>query len=108
MLVNGGEWNRNRILSEKLVKRIGKEGAYKHLEFRPGMSWGLGMLIRTNPKVAGSALPVGSFGWSGAYGTHFFISPSDKISAVFCMNRENIGGSGSYIAKLIEDMIYGD
>ena len=65
------------------------------------------MLIRQNPTLAKSALKKGSDGWSGAYGTHFFVSPEDGISAAFCMNRENIGGSGSYISKRIEEMIYG-
>lgn len=108
MLANGGILANERILSEKIVAEIGVEAAYNHLEMRPGASWGLGMLIRINPEKAGSSLSKGAYGWSGAYGTHFFVSPSDKVSAAFCMSRENIGGSGSYIAKLVEDLIYED
>ena len=107
MLGLGGTWNGEKILSKEMVKQIGQETAYKHLEFSPGMSWGMGMLIRQNPTLAKSALKKGSYGWSGAYGTHFFVSPEDGITAAFCMNRENIGGSGSYISKRIEEMIYG-
>ena len=31
-------------------------------------------------------LPEGVFGWSGAYGTHFFIDPEDGITALLLRN----------------------
>ena len=33
--------------------------------------------------VKDDVLPVGSFGWSGAYGTHFWVDPVNKITALY-------------------------
>ena len=83
------------------------EGARKHLEPEPGMTWGLGVKIRQNPKAAGSHATEGTYGWSGAFGTHFFISPRDGIEAVFLTNRADLGGSGSYISTEVEKLVFG-
>src|SRR5260370_6839914 len=47
-----------------------------------GTSWGLGFAIRSNPEF--SILPgaVGSFNWSGLWGTYFWIDPVEKLIAV--------------------------
>src|SRR5260370_20866045 len=44
-----------------------------------GTSWGLGFAIRSNPEF--SILPgaVGSFNWSGLWGTYFWIDPVEKL-----------------------------
>ena len=49
---------------------------------RVGTGWGLGFAVRTNPDF--SLLPgaVGSFNWSGAWGTHFWIDPVEKLIGV--------------------------
>ena len=57
------------------------------------------MKIRKDPQKAKSACTAGTFGWSGAFGTHFFVSPKDHLSAVWMMNRSDIDGAGSYISK---------
>src|SRR5471030_329834 len=54
----------------------------KYVGPRVGTSWGLGFAIRTNPEF--SLLPgaVGSFNWSGLWGTYFWIDPAEKLIAV--------------------------
>jgi hypothetical protein len=49
---------------------------------RVGTSWGLGFAVRTNP--AFSILPgaVGSFNWSGIWGTYFWIDPVEKLIGI--------------------------
>ena len=45
-------------------------------------SWGLGVRVtQKNPH-----LPAGTFGWSGAYGTHFWVDPENQITAVYMRN----------------------
>ena len=83
------------------------EGAAKHLEMMPGAFWGLGMLVTVRPDLCGMPVAPGTFGWSGAYGTHFFINPEQKLQAVFVMNRSNIGGAGSPIARRVEELTFG-
>jgi len=48
----------------------------------PNDSWGLGVCV----KVRGDRLPEGCFGWSGAYGTHFWVDPGNGIVAILMRN----------------------
>lgn len=106
MLCDEGLYKDTRILKEKTVKMVYKERAYQHLEPEPGMEWGLGVKVRQNPEKAHSSLSPGAYGWSGAFGTHFFICPKEKLAATFVMNRADIGGSSSYISKKVEEMVF--
>ena len=51
-------------------------------------------------------LPVGSFGWSGAYGSHFWIDPKNKIVAVFMKNSKTDGGESNESARKFEEAVY--
>lgn len=106
MLANEGELGGVRILKPETVRQMHAEGASKHLEFQPGLTWGLGMLIRQDPQRAGSAARQGTYGWSGHFGTHFLISPADHLSVVFVMNRADAGGADSYISKKLEALVF--
>jgi CubicO group peptidase (beta-lactamase class C family) len=50
----------------------------------------------------GGNLPAGSFGWSGAYGTHFWIDPENDIAAIYMKNSYFDGGSGARTAWQFE------
>ena len=63
--------------------------------------------MTVRPDLCGMPVAPGTFGWSGAYGTHFFINPEQKLQAVFVMNRSNIGGAGSPIARRVEELTFG-
>ena len=106
MLANEGELDGVRILKPETVRQMRAEGAYRHLEFSPGITWGLGMIIRQDPEKAHSHAHQGTYGWSGHYGTHFFISPADHLSVVFAMNRADAGGADSYISKELEELVF--
>ncbi|SHH52672.1 serine hydrolase [Bradyrhizobium erythrophlei] len=92
MLLNGGELDGVRILSAKTVQQMTTNALPPDARFagengqfvgpRVGTGWGLGFAIRTNPDF--SLLPgaVGSFNWSGLWGTYFWIDPVDKLIAV--------------------------
>ena len=92
MLLNGGELDGVRILSAKTVQQIITNAMPPEVRFagetgqfvgpRVGTGWGLGFAIRTNPDF--SILPgaVGSFNWSGLWGTYFWIDPVAKLTAV--------------------------
>lgn len=51
-------------------------------------------------------LPVGAFGWSGAYGTHFWIDPVNSIAAVYMKNSVFDGGSGAVTAANFEKDVF--
>ena len=61
--------------------------------------------VRKDPDKAGSHAYRGTYGWSGAFGTHMFVSPEQRLAVTFMMNRENIGGADSYIIDELEALI---
>lgn len=82
MLLNGGEYNGYRILSRKTVELM-TSNHVGNLFPAPGLGFGLGFAVVTNVadnKFAGSE---GVFFWNGAFNTHFFIDPKEKLIAVF-------------------------
>ena len=107
MLLNGGAVDGVRVLQPETVWLMGQPGSPAYPDPDPGCAWGLGMKIRKDPQKAKSACTAGTFGWSGAFGTHFFVSPKDHLSAVWMMNRSDIDGAGSYISKKIEELVFG-
>lgn len=107
MLLNSGEVDGVRVLQPETVRLMGRQGSPDYPDPDPGCAWGLGMKIRKDPQKAKSACTADTFGWSGAFGTHFFVSPKDHLSAVWMMNRSDIDGAGSYIRKKIEELVFG-
>ena len=84
MLLNNGESNGQRFLSRKTIalmttNQIGDIT----LKTMQGHQFGLGFAVVTDvaaTKVLGSE---GVYFWGGAFNTHFFIDPKEKIVAVF-------------------------
>lgn len=107
MLYQEGNGNGKQILRPETVRLMHTEAQPVHLEPDPGMTWGLGVKIRQDPKKSGSFATEGTWGWSGAFGTHFFISPKDGIQTVFMANRTDLGGSGSFISNKVEELVFG-
>ena len=107
MLLNSGAVDGVRVLQPETVRLMGQPGSPAYPDPDPGCAWGLGMKIRKDPQKAKSACTADTFGWSGAFGTHFFVSPKDHLSAVWMMNRSDINGAGSYISKKIEELVFG-
>ena len=103
MLLNKGEINGNRVISEKAVKLISTPQVPDSI--MPGNErWGLGVRVITDENYR--YLPVGTFGWSGAYGTHFWIDPVNSIAAVYMKNSLFDGGSGAVTAANFEKDVF--
>lgn len=107
MLLSNGNFRGGQLLKPETVELMHTEAPMQHLEPEPGFVWGLGMKIRQDPKKANVSATEGTYGWSGAFGTHFLISPKDDLEVVFMMNRSDIGGSGSYISAKVEELVFG-
>jgi len=52
----------------------------------PGAQFGFGVGIVVDPAAAKSPKGRGSFGWSGAYGTDFWVDPQARMSVVILTN----------------------
>jgi CubicO group peptidase (beta-lactamase class C family) len=84
MLANGGELSGTRILSRRSVEMMASVFAPDTLPGRnPGEGFGLGVRVVSDPAARNTWLSKGSFGWSGAYNTHFFIDPKENVVGIF-------------------------
>lgn len=102
MLLNKGLAGNKRILKEETFSQLCTPQV-SHEIMPYSERWGLGMRVITNDS---SPLPKGSFGWSGAYGSHFWIDPTNKIFAVFMKNSRIDGGAGNESAVNLEQAVY--
>ena len=49
---------------------------------QPGEGYGLGVRVITDSAARGTWLTAGSFGWSGVYGTHFWVDPEENLVGI--------------------------
>jgi CubicO group peptidase (beta-lactamase class C family) len=103
-LLNGGVApNGKRVIQEEILRHM--YTPYCPIEFmdvptqKTGVTWALGVRLFTNDD---GKLPKGTFGWSGAYGTHFWVDPVNKITAIYMRNSDSNGGAGAETAENFE------
>jgi CubicO group peptidase (beta-lactamase class C family) len=83
MLANGGELNGKHVLGRKTVEMLSSAHVPDTLRGRAaGEGYGLGVRVVTNHAKRGTMLSDGTFGWSGVYGTHFFVDPVEQVVGV--------------------------
>lgn len=103
MLLNRGACEDTQILPPELVDLM----ATPHVpaSIMPGHErWGLSVRVITGEEYP--TLPVSAFGWSGAFGTHFWVDPVNNITAVYMKNSHYDGGSGAVTAFHFEEDVY--
>jgi CubicO group peptidase (beta-lactamase class C family) len=89
MLLNGGVYNGNRILSRKSVELMIADHLggdyYKDVRFPWdwGTGFGLGFSITNNLGDRGVLGSVGEYGWGGAYHSSYFVNPEEKLLVVY-------------------------
>jgi CubicO group peptidase (beta-lactamase class C family) len=90
MLANGGELNGVRLLSRKSVEMLRAVHVPDTLPGRPaGEGYGLGVRVVTDHAARGTLLSNGTYGWSGAQGTHFFVDPQEELVGVLMVQTPN-------------------
>ena len=90
MLVNGGQLNGKRLLAPRTVEMMGTVAAPDTLPGRArGEAYGLSVRVVNDPMARNTFLSEGSFGWSGAYGTHFWVDRKEKMVAVVMTQTSN-------------------
>ncbi|MGI6576514.1 MAG: serine hydrolase domain-containing protein [Eubacteriales bacterium] len=107
MLYNEGSFNGKQIMKPETVRLMQTEAQEKHLEPQPGHVWGLSVSIRQDPERAKSFATAGTYGWSGHFGSHFFISPADKVQAVFMINCAQTDSTGASFLEKVEELVFG-
>lgn len=100
MLLSKGKYNGIQILSEQSIKLMSTE----QISIDDYQGWGLSVrVIKKQDQY--QSLPVNAFGWSGAYGTHFWIDPNTNKCAVFMLNKADVNGAGSIYSKKFEQLV---
>ena len=96
-LLGGGVHHRERVLSRESVTLMTSDHltpAQKAVSgFWPGyfdtMGWGFGMSVLTHRTHLGPS--VGSYGWTGYYGTAWYNDPAEDMTTIFLMQRAHAG-----------------
>ena len=112
MLVNSGELDGVRLLSRKTIDLMDSN----HLPAgvargaagggsADGEGYGLGVRVVIDPALAGNLTSKGTFGWSGAAGTHFFVDRAEDLVAVFMIQKMG-APDGPGMAAQFETLVY--
>jgi CubicO group peptidase (beta-lactamase class C family) len=106
MLVNGGQFNGKRLLSPRTVELMGSTYIPDTLPGRPrGEGWGLSVRVVSDAPARNTALSNGSFGWSGAFGTHFWVDPKEKLLGILMVQTSNPEMSRDFEAAVMQSIV---
>lgn len=90
MLANGGELNGKRLLSRKSVEMMSAVHVPDTMPGRAaGEGYGLSVRVVTDHAARGTMLSDGTYGWTGAQGTHFFVDPQEQLVGVLMVQTSN-------------------
>ena len=101
MLLNNGELNGSRILSRKSVELMQSPRIDSDGDQIP--DFGLGFEVIVDPAKVGELGSIGTYSWSGAYLTSYWIDPSENLIAVF---MSQVRPSQSDIRAKFNTMVY--
>ncbi|MDP6931233.1 MAG: serine hydrolase domain-containing protein [Planctomycetota bacterium] len=84
MLLNGGEFRGQRIISEDSIATMTQASTKDFDELNvPGFDMGFSLFVMSDPARDGTRTPKGIFGWAGYHNTHFWIDPATNLYALF-------------------------
>jgi CubicO group peptidase (beta-lactamase class C family) len=109
MLLNGGTLEGRRYLGPRTIAYMTSDhmadvirrGPYDLLG--PGVKFGLGFAVRTEPGLAPIAGSVGDYSWGGAGGTAFWVDPKERMFVVYMMQSPS---KRLQYRILLRDMVY--
>jgi CubicO group peptidase (beta-lactamase class C family) len=94
MLVNGGALNGKRILSPRTVDLMGSNHVGEFYsgagqQRLKGMGFGLTVEVVLDGVAANRRESNGSFGWDGAFGTHFWVDRKEQLAGLLMVQESN-------------------
>jgi CubicO group peptidase (beta-lactamase class C family) len=96
MLVNGGEWNGQRMLKEETLglMRTNQLAEGVNVAFpmwaMPGTVFGLGFALKESLQESDPAGAQGEYHWGGMAGTHSWMAPEADLTG-FCLTQRMPG-----------------
>ena len=93
--------NGKRLLSPKTIELMSAVHAADTLPGRPkGRGFGLSVQVVSDAISAGYRVSDGSYGWDGAFGTHFWVDPKEKIVSLLMVQTNNPGVIHLFICSI--------
>lgn len=92
MLLNRGELDGARILAPKTVDLLTASATRDLPATGPGEEFGLGVAVLADLGASRKLGTPGLYGWSGLYGTVFWVDPKERLVAVLMAQRFPYGG----------------
>jgi CubicO group peptidase (beta-lactamase class C family) len=90
MLLNGGQLNLQRLLSPKTVELMSAVHVPDTLPGRAkGRGFGLSVQVVSDAVAANMRVSSGSYGWDGAFGTHFWVDTKEKMVGILMIQTNN-------------------
>lgn len=86
MLLNGGEYNGQRILSRRTVELM-TMNQIGNLDLGAN-KFGLGFEVTTKGGQAKLGVTEGSFGWAGFFSTYYWADPKEKLVCLLFMQQD--------------------
>jgi len=104
MMLNKGEFEGKRYLSEKAVEQMTKvQTGVIETGFVPGMSYGFGFAVVREPKGVTEMLSPGTYGHGGAFGTQGWIDPTQDLFCILLIQRQGLqNGDASPMRKELQ------
>ena len=96
MLVNGGEWNGQRILKDETLALMRTNQLAEGVSVAfpmwamPGTVFGLGFALKENLQAGDPAGAQGEYHWGGMAGTHSWMAPEADLTG-FCLTQRMPG-----------------
>jgi CubicO group peptidase (beta-lactamase class C family) len=113
MLLGRGELDGARVIGTRTLEYMAQNhlpgrqaiGSLSTWQYWPGTGFGLGFAVLEDPAASGCVGSRGEYHWSGAFSTHFFVSPADDLAAVF-MTQLFPGGPPVAIGRDLRVAVY--
>ena len=106
MLLNGGQLNGKRLLAPRTVELMRSMHIPDTLPGRPrGEGYGLSVRVVNDAVQRGTLLSSGTFGWSGVYGTHFFVDPKENVVAVLMTQTSTPGLNADFENAVMQSIV---
>ena len=106
MLLNDGQLNGRQLLGRRSVEMMRSMYAPDTLPGRPrGEGYGLSVRVVVDPVARNTYVSEGTFGWSGLFGTHFFIDPKENVVGVLMAQTSAPGITGDFENAVMQALV---
>ncbi|MBX9623941.1 MAG: beta-lactamase family protein [Gemmataceae bacterium] len=106
MMLNKGELDGKRILSEKAVAEMTRtQTGDINTGFVDGMSFGYGWAVVKEPKGVTAVMSPGTFGHGGAFGTQAWVDPKRDLFVILMIQRTGLpNGDASVFRQKLQEL----